>query len=124
MIALPQSILKICPACNQAFTGHPNAIYCDVTCANRAARRRRSDRRHKQRETQKAPETSPYEFTLENISAETLTGLYASTALNIYSKDIRINGPIPANVPCPSDVVLEYLNDHHVIYHKSRTIKL
>src|SRR6267142_587764 len=126
MITLPQSIQKVCPICQRIFAAHPNAIYCTTVCATRAGRRRRSSREKQSREpsTPVIQKESPYEFTLENISAETLIGLYASTALNIYSKDIRIDGPIPPDVPCPPDVILEYLNDHHVIYHKSRAIKI
>lgn len=123
MITLPQPIQKVCPICQRIFAAHPNAIYCTTTCATRAGRRRRSSREKQHpAETPSLGADSPYQLIVTNITADVLSTLYANVSLHIYPKDIRIDGPIPPGVPCPSDVILENLGDHHVIYHKSRSL--
>src|SRR5258705_2265318 len=111
-------MLKTCQVCGRLFDGHPSARNCSIKCLQRHKHRRR-----KQREGPAQTDTdSPYQLIVTNISAEMLSTLYTNTSLHVYPKDIRINGPIPADVPRPSDVVLENLQDHHVIYHKSRQL--
>src|SRR4029077_20188672 len=107
---------KTCPVCHEQFDAHPNATYCTITCANRAAYRRRSERRFRKAT---AP-SSPYQFIYADPDAPTLAGIYLDIQTHVYERDIRINGLLPSAVPCPPDVVLENLGDHYVVYHKSR----
>lgn len=108
---------KTCPICNRQFNAHPNATYCDLTCANRAAYRRRSARRLR---NATPPPASPYQAVLDNISTEALAKTYLDVQTHVYSRDIRINGPLPPNVPKPSDICLLDAGDHYLVYHASR----
>jgi hypothetical protein len=113
---------KICPVCQQQFEAHPNAIYCTITCANRAAYHRRSARSFN-KATIQTP-NSPYAFIYDNVTAEVLTQIYNDVLLHAYDRDIRINGPLPPNVPRPTDVYLIDAGDHHLVYHRSRELVL
>jgi hypothetical protein len=111
-------IQKTCPICFLQFDAHPNATYCTITCANRAAYHRRQERRFKKAT---AP-SSPYQFIFDTITPELLSQIYRDVQIHVYDRDIRINGPIPANVPQPSDVILLPAGDHHLVYHALRAL--
>jgi hypothetical protein len=115
-----QTQQKTCPVCGRSFDAHPNATYCDITCANRAAYRRRSQRRFRK---STAP-SSPYQFIYDNVTADQLAQIYTDIQTHVYERDIRINGALPLNVPRPADVHLITATDHHLAYHASRELIL
>ena len=111
-------MLKTCQVCGRPFNGHPTAKSCSIKCQQRGKQARRKER---EANTTAIFAESPYQLVMSNITPETLSTLYTNTLLHIYPRDIRLNGPIPPNVPCPPDIILENLGDHHVIYHKARS---
>ena len=112
--------MKVCPACQNAFDGHPSAIYCSLNCVQKAKRRRRT-----QRDTTRfEPEPDgPNEAEYENISADELTKVYDDIVTHIYEKDIKLIGTIP-DVPRPDDVILTKVpgTNYAIAYHKARAL--
>ena len=127
--ANPTISKKTCPACTRPFDGPDSAIYCSPTCAQRAKRRRRSERsRHDHHPNFVAPTTSPpqdspnqAEYT--NISADNLLAVYQDILTHIYEKDIKLIGPIP-DVPCPPDIVVTKVpgTNYSIAYHRIRSL--
>ena len=90
-------LLRTCPVCARQFDAHPNAIYCDITCSNKAAYRRRSARRLRKAT---AP-TSPYQFIFDNIDGETLSRIYADVQTHIYNEPSASTAPYPPTSQSP-----------------------
>jgi hypothetical protein len=112
--------MKVCPACQSVFDGHPSAIYCSLSCVQKAKRRRRT-----QRDTTRfePPDDSPNQAEYTNISAEDLVKVYNDIVIHIYEKDIKLIGTVP-NVPRPDDVIVTRVpgTNYSIAYHKARAL--
>jgi hypothetical protein len=115
-------MLKICQHCGREFHGHPSALNCSIACQQRAKHARRKQREHSNYKP--IPPESPYQLIFDNIDAGMLALIYADIQVHVYPKDIRINGPLPPNVPRPPDIHLVNGGDHHLVYHASRELLL
>lgn len=113
---------KICQVCGRPFEGHPSAKNCSLRCTQRGKHLRRKEREAGYYPLEKP--LSPYAFIYDNVTAEILTQIYNDVLLHAYDRDIRINGPLPPNVPRPPDVYLIDAGDHHLVYHRSRELVL
>ena len=112
------TLAKTCPVCTRQFDAHPSAIYCSLSCVQRAKRRRRLDRiRYKLA----SPEDSPTQSEYTNMSGALLTKVYADIITHAYEKDIKLTGTIP-EVHRPPDVILTKVpgTNYHIAYHKIR----
>jgi hypothetical protein len=104
--------------CLRAFDAHPAAIYCSISCRQRAKHRRRTQRAA----YKAAPDDSPNQAEFVNISAEDLARVYADIIVHVFEKDIKLVGTIPPNVPKPEDVILHSVpgTNYSIAYHRIR----
>jgi hypothetical protein len=115
------TVQKTCPSCLRAFEGHPDALYCSLTCIRRAKRQRRRERagyKHL------PAEGSPNEAEYVNISAENLRRVYADIVTHVYERDIKLIGAVPPGVPKPEDVILTDVpgTNYALAYHRVRAV--
>jgi hypothetical protein len=117
------TVQKTCPSCLRAFDAHPAAIYCSISCVQRAKRRRRMERSN-YKFTPLPDEAGPNEAEYTNISAADLARVYADIVLHVYERDIKLVGTIPPNVPKPEDVVLTNVpgTNYSIAYHRIRAV--
>jgi hypothetical protein len=117
------TVQKTCPSCLRAFDAHPAAIYCSISCVQRAKRRRRMERSN-YKFTLLPDEAGPNEAEYTNISAADLARVYDDIVLHVYERDIKLVGTIPPNVPKPEDVVLTNVpgTNYSIAYHRIRAL--